>query len=188
MLQQFIAKRSDQEKKVLYIAALFVLLALVDRLFLGPVLERLRTIDDDINQQKTSVVRDLRFLSYKNTILKESEVFNKYFTEKIPDDDVVNAHFLGSVEKLARRSNVNLIKSTPSQSKKKKDYMEYYANLECTGKLGEVVAFMHSINSSEDLMKIVKFNIIPKKGAVDEISSSMVIKKMIVSPNSAPTL
>ena len=180
-IQKFISKLSDQEKKVLYITALIVLVALVDRLFLGPVFERLKTVDDDISQQKSSVSRDIRFLSYKDRILSESQAYSKYFTNKVQDDDVVNADFLSVVERLATRSNVNLVKSNPSESKKKKDFVEYYANLDCSGKLKDVISFMHQINSSDELLKIVKFNMSPKKGAEDEVTASMTVEKFVAT-------
>ena len=181
MLQQFVSKLSDKEKRIFYIAILIVSIAVLDRVFLGPILGKLKDIDDKIAEQKNGIMRDKRLLSYKDKIMKESDVFDKYISKDTADDDLVNAGFLRLVEKLATESKVNLIKSTPAEAKKEKKYLKYYTNLDCSGSFADVVSFMHAINSSDDLLKIVKFNLTPKRGTVDEVNISMSVMKFIIS-------
>ena len=50
-----------------------------------------------------------------------------------------------------------------------------------SGSFADVVSFMHAINSSDDLLKIVKFNLTPKRGTVDEVNISMSVMKFIIS-------
>ena len=183
LLHNFISKLSEKEKKVFYIAVLIVTGAVLDRVFLGPVLDKLKGIDEKIKEQENSINRDNRFLSYKDKIVKESQVFDKFITQNVADDDVVNATFLSTIEKLATQSKVNLIKSTPSEAKKEKKYLQYYANLDCIGALSDVVSFMHVINSSDDLLNVVKFNMTPKRGTLDEVNVSMSIMKLIITPD-----
>ena len=185
-MQQFISKLNDQEKKIFNVTVLFILLACFDRLFLGPVLERLKTVDEEIAHQENSIVRDLRFLSYKNKITKESEAFSKYMVSRIPEEDDISTAFFSRMEKLANQSKVNLIKSNPAQTKKEKDFTEYYANIDCTGALSDVVTFMYAVNSGEDLFKIVQFSMTPKKGTFNEVNASMKIVKLIVSTDTQP--
>ena len=78
MIQKFISNLSGKEKKILYVTIVFVFLAFFDRLFMGPVLEKLSNIDDEISLQEESIVRDLRFLNYKDRIIKEEEIFSIY--------------------------------------------------------------------------------------------------------------
>ena len=157
-----------------------VLLALFDRLFLGRVLDRLSMIDQEIASQKSSIVRDLRILSYKDTVMKEGEIFKKYITKDVPDTDVVNADFLGLIEKLATQSKVNLVKSNPANTNKSDRFIEYFANLDCNGQLEDVISFMHQINATDGLLKIVKFNMSPKRGSDNEVNASMTVVKLVV--------
>ncbi|HPN88792.1 MAG TPA: type 4a pilus biogenesis protein PilO [Candidatus Omnitrophota bacterium] len=177
----FFKKMSDKEKKVLYIAIVLVTLALLDRLLLGPASEKLRMIDEEIKQEEIIIQRDARFLRYKDQILKESESFEKYFTVKAPDNDVINAEFLSIIEKLATQSNVVLAKSNPSKAKVHKQFIEYTAELECSGELKNVISFMYAINTTEDLLKISKFNISPKKGTESDVIVSMTIVKLLIA-------
>ncbi|VAX35341.1 hypothetical protein MNBD_UNCLBAC01-24 [hydrothermal vent metagenome] len=181
MLQKFVSKLSKQEKMVFYITLGVVLVALLDRLFLGPVLAKLKAIDAETAQQKISIEGDLKILSYKNKILQKNKVFSKYFLKDVPDDDVVNAEFLSKVERLATQSKVSLVKSNPSEKRKYKEYVEYYANLDCTGDLKDIITFMHLINSTEDLLKVNKFNMAPKRGTPNEVNVSMTIVKLMMT-------
>jgi len=182
LIHKFYSKLNDQEKKIFFATTLILSLALLDRLFFGPVFQKLKVIDEEISGQEISIKRDLRFLSYKEKIKAESKVFDKYFIKKVLDSDVVNREFLKKVEELASESTVNLVKSNPAEPKKQKDYMEYYVNLDCTGTLENMIKFMHLVNSTEDLLKVIKFNMSPQKGTSNEVNTSMTISKLIMYP------
>lgn len=171
---------SEKEKKVLYIAVVLVTLALLDRLFLAPASEKVKAIDEEIKQQEIVIQRDARFLGYKDKILKESQDFEKYFSAKTADNDVVNAEFLSTIEKLATQFNVVLAKSNPSKVNVNKQFIEYTAELECSGEMKNIISFMHAINSTEDLLKITKFNMTPKKGTEQEVIVAMTISKLLI--------
>lgn len=180
MIQKFYAKLSEKERAVFNVALFIVLLAFLDRLFFGPVMSKINTIDEEISNQKSSIDRDLRILSYKDKIINDNKAFGKYITENLADDDVINAAFLQTVEKLATQSSVNLIKSTPTERKDHKNSIEYYANVDCTGQLKDVVSFMHAINASEDLLKVATFSMTPKRGAANEVNASLTVVKVVV--------
>ncbi len=180
MIQKFISKLSGKEKKILYVTIGVVLMAFMDRLFLGPVTAKLSVLDEDIKTQENSIKRDLRFLSYKDRIIKERKLLNKYYVKKMQSEEEIIAAFLKRIEMLASDSKITLVKVTPTESAQKKGYIEYYASLECTGKLKDVVTFMHLIDSSPELLKIIKFSISAKKASPDEVLSSMTVSKIIV--------
>jgi hypothetical protein len=151
-----------------------------DRLFLGPSLDRLNAIDQKIEQEKVTIVRDLQFLNYREKINADNAALDKYFVEKVQDDDIVNAEFLRSLEKLANKSKVSLVKSNPAVSKKAEWHNDYYANVDCSGALKDVMTFMYMVNTSDDLLKVVKFSLTPKRGADDSVTASMAIMKRVV--------
>ncbi len=176
---------STKEKKIFYIASAFVLLAFVDRLLLGPFINKISLLNDKIKIKKDSVKRDLRILSYKDRILSEKEVFSEYFTENVPDEDVISAEFLSVVERLATETKVSLVKSNPSETITQKKFIEFYADLDCSGEFKDVISFMHAINSTDELLKVVTFTMTPKRGAESKVNSSMKIVKLIISEDMA---
>lgn len=179
-MNKWFSQLSDNEKKVFLVAMFFVVLSFLDFSFFRPAVGKLINVERAIGDQKNSVQKDLRFLTYKDKIMKESELFKKYFTVNVEEDNVVKTEFLSAIEQIASQSKVSLIKSNPSDIKKKKNVIEYYANLDCTGSLENVIKFMHAINATDSLLKIVKVNITPKRGNEQDVNVSMVIMKLVV--------
>ena len=180
MLQKFVSGLSEKERKIFYITAIFVGLALLDRLFLNPVMGHLKTLDKKVADEKSGIMRDRRILSYQDKIEKESAVFSKYFAASVPDDDVVNADFLRLIERLASQSNVSLVKSNPSHTNKGEQLNEYFASVDANGKLQDVMSFMHTVNTTEELLKVTEFNMTPQRGQDSTVKVSMTIVKVIV--------
>ncbi|OGX24717.1 MAG: hypothetical protein A2787_01940 [Omnitrophica WOR_2 bacterium RIFCSPHIGHO2_01_FULL_48_9] len=184
MLQKFYSKLSEKEKKIFYIAFAFVVLALFDILFLRPVTSKLKNIDMEIFERENDLKRDLRLLSYRDRILKEKEAFSSYYTGEVKSPDQAKAEFLQKVEMLATAAKVNLNKIAPSEEKEKRGYIAYYADLDCTGALEDIVRFMHTIDATQELLKVVKVTINGGKPGAKEVSVSMTVVKIILDPKS----
>ena len=184
MLQNFFSRLSPQEKRIFYATVILVVVALFDRLFLGPATARLRSLDDEIKDEESVIKSNLRFLSFKEKILKENAAFKPYFLTKAKTEEEIIATFLKKVEILASEAKVNLIRVNPSDSRQKKGFMEYYANLDCEGALEDVVKFMYAVDTSLDLLKIVKLSMNPKRAGSEEINATMTIVKVIVDDSS----
>ncbi len=166
---------------LLYITVGVVCIALFERLFLGPVFSNLHNIESKIKEQKVNIVRNLRIISYEDQILERFRVFEKYFVNELKSDSDINADFLRTIENLATKSNVKLVTSNASDAIKKDKYSEYYANLDCTGLLKDIVSFIHQVNTADSLLKVVNLDMTPKRGETDEMTASMTIVKMLIS-------
>ena len=180
MIQKFISKLSQNEKKMLVLAGIILLMVFLDRFFFGPSLENLKSIEEDIRDKENSLKRYVRFLSYKDQIFQEREILEKYYAQKQLNPGEIKEIFLNKIEMLAHEANISSIRVTPSEGEKRKDYTEYLANLECLGKFKDILTFMHAIDSSRELMKIVKFSMNTKKAGSDELTVSMAVSKIIV--------
>ena len=158
-------------------------MAVFDYLFVRPTVTKLNSIRQDITKEENLIKQDLRFLSYKDRILKESQSFTSYYTKSIPTEEEIIASFLKKVEILASHSSVTLVKVTPTTGVKEREFIKYSADLECTGKLPDIVRFLHEVNTApDDLLKVVKFKMGSAKADSDDMKSSITIAKMIVSP------
>ena len=185
MIQNFISKLSPKEKKIGYIAAGFFILAVVDLIFIRPTMEKLKILDDEIKEEENVIKRDLRFLTYKDRILKENQDLNVYFSEGAKTEEEIIADFLKSIEILATESSINLIRVNPQDTKQKKGYIQYFADLECDGKLEDAMKFVHKIDVSNDLLKVVKLNLLPKRASADSVSATMTVMKVIVNASAS---
>ena len=167
-------------------ALIIVVAALFDRLLIGPTMSRMDAIDQDIVKEEASIKQDIHLLGYKDKILKESDAYDAYVTKDIPTEEEIISAFLKKLEVLASKANVTIAKVTPSPGVQDKNYMKYQADLECSGKLADVITFMHLLNSSNELTKVVKFNFSSKKADSDEIKAVMTVIKAIVGKNPLP--
>ena len=180
-ITKFIAGLSDLGKKLLIGASILIIIALFDRLLIGPTMSRLSAIDDEIASEEDAIKGDIRFLAHENKILKESKEVDPYLVRTFPPEREIGDALLKKIEMLAGKANVILAKEAPPTGQQEKDYLKYSTDFECSGKLTDVVTFMHLINSSNELMKVVKFNLSSKKSDSDEIKATITVSKIIVS-------
>jgi hypothetical protein len=173
-------KLSDQEKKIFYVALGFISLMVFDLLFLQPATNKIKNLDHDIAQAKSDIKRDVRFLSYQQKIVKEDELYKFYQPDDKKSEEEVIAAFLKTIENLGREAEVVVGKLNPGEAVPKKGYIHYFANVECNGKLENIIKFVHKIDTTTNLLKVVKMNVIAKKTSADEVTVSMKICKLII--------
>jgi hypothetical protein len=179
-LHDFYTKLSSQEKMFLYITLGVIVAAVFDFLFLQPVFSKLKTLDVAIVQTKDDIRRDVRYLAYKEKIFKEQEVYRAYKLDEAKTEDQIFSAFLGAVENFAREVEVNPGKLNPGDVVRKKGYAQYFANMECSGKFENIIKLIHKIDTTPNLLKVVKMNIVGKKSSADEVTVIMKISKLII--------
>ena len=72
LISGFMAGLSDLGKILLTITLIIVVAALFDRLLIGPTMSRIAALEEETLKEEQTIKEDLRFLSYKNKILKEA--------------------------------------------------------------------------------------------------------------------
>jgi hypothetical protein len=186
---QFLTNMTPSQKKIFYVAVFIVVLALFDRLLVGPTMTKLGNIDEAIENEENSIKRDLRFLSYKDRINKESKTFEPYIAATTPREDEVMASFLEKLDQLVTKSGLVLLKNNRSNeqrdpTKESKDYLVYRAELEASGSLEDIAKLLYAIDTSSDFLKVQKLNLAMKKtGDVEEMRAVLTVAKYIVTPS-----
>ena len=178
-LQQFISKLSESEKKLFYIALPIVIVSLYINLLVFPALNSLEVLEEEILQEELSIKSDMRYLTRKDQITREGELLSKFVAKEMLENKDINKNFLSTVEKLAARTKVDIVKSNPTENPSEESNV-YYANVDATGPMGEMIEFMHSINSTDELLKIVRFKLTPKRGQDGHVNVSMTISKLVI--------
>jgi hypothetical protein len=181
-VSEFYNKLSDKERKIFYGAIIALVIAFFDMLFLRPVLSRLDQLDGDIRSTTQAVERNIRFISYRDKIFAEDEIFRQYETDEAKTGEEIIAGFLKTIEGLASETKVSLSRVTPSDVVAKKGFVLYFANVECAGKLEDVITFMHHIDSTNNLLKIVQMNMAGNKASKEEVKVEMKVAKLVIDP------
>ncbi len=177
----FISGLSDLGKKLLIAASILVIVAIFDRLLIAPTMSRIATINADIVKEESVIKEDVHFLTYKNKILKEDQLVEPYLTKNVPTEDEIITGFFKTMGIMATKANITLVKVSPPVGQQEKDYLKYSSDVECSGKLTDVITFMHLVNTSDELMKVMKFNLGSPRADSDEIKATMTIVRIIVS-------
>ncbi len=160
-ITKFYEKLSKGEKRVLLVTFLFVGFAFTDRVIVMPILTTLSTLNQNVRDQETAIKKSMNVLLHKDSIIAESREYIAYSVEaKNAEEEMVG--LLREVESVAEKSGVTLVFVKPGAIKEETDSKKYYTNLECEAPMELVATFFHDLESSDQLIKIEKYQIQPK--------------------------
>ena len=181
-ISNFISKRTPTEKNLLYMTVAISMVAIIYLGAINPALNKIKELDTAIELEKKSVQNDLNFVAYRPNVEAEREEISKYFTT-LKDENKLNSSLQKTLQEIEQETNVNLVKKNPDLPRRDEFYTEYIVNVDCVGDFKDVVAFMHKVNNSDQLLKILKYRLVPKRGAQDQMTVSMTIAKMVIYPD-----
>ena len=185
MISKFISGLTAGEKKILAIAGLFVLFALFDRLLIGLSLGRIKELDESIAKEQDVIRQNMRFLGYRERIVKEAATFKDFYTKDVRSEEEITADFLKKLELMGTQSSVELSKISPAAPEYQKDYVKYFVTMDCSGKLEDITAFVYAINNSKELVKVEKMTLGGNARNVEAVQASLTVSKMIVGADPA---
>jgi Tfp pilus assembly protein PilO len=180
MINKFISELSPAGKKILVVAVVIVLLALLDRLVIGPNLAKLNDINENIIKEETIIKQNMRFLTYRDRIVKEASTFKDFYSKEVRAEEEVIGEFLKKIEMIATQSQVELSKISPAGQDYQKEYIKYLVTLDCAGKLQDITNFIYAVNNSKDLLKIEKMNVAGNTRDIEKVQASLTISRMII--------
>ena len=175
----FVSHLSKRERIIFYITVGILSLIILDRLIIYPVLSKMRSLDEGIGQEKTLIKRDLHILSQKERIIQEAEKYAAYSIQDLSTEEVTTL-LLKEIGNLANKTSVYLIDIKPTGIKEEDVYRKYLVNLSCEAQMEQIISFMYSIEDSNSLLKIEKYNISPKSEDSSIARCSMVISKTAI--------
>jgi len=172
-------KLSNKEKVGMSFAIAFLLIAGTDRLIVNPIRGRFQRVDQAIKINEKQLGHDLRNVHLKKQIEEEFEKYVQY-VERSGSDAEESKKFLGEIESLAQRSNVDLVNIKPQKPKEVDFYKEYSVEIEAEGKIADLVIFLHHINMSVQLLRVETLRLNAKETENKILKSSMLITKVLV--------
>ncbi|MCA9403266.1 MAG: hypothetical protein KC897_05745 [Candidatus Omnitrophica bacterium] len=182
-MSKFLDNMSGGQKKAFYVLVFVVVAGLFYLLYVGPVMKRIHDVEQKIAQKEEEIQEDLAYLSSEADIIKESKQYEQYVSKELKSDDDIGKEFFSSLRTLSQQANVTIEKDSPSDTVRADSYIKYYADLTVSGELRDVVSFMHLLNSTGDLFKIVEFTMTPSRDEDDVVTTSMTVVKLVLKPN-----
>jgi len=178
-MMDFFNKLSKKERIGLSIAVGFITLAVLDRLVIKPIKDKVDRLNHQIQVSEEELRLDLRNLQEKKVISREYEKYTQYVTKAGSDEEEV-AKILAEIEEMARRSNVNLVDITPQAPREIDFYREYAAEIEIMGSMESVVKFLYRLSNSMLLLRAQKLRMTLKGDESKNVAATILVTKILV--------
>ncbi|MFA5147385.1 MAG: type 4a pilus biogenesis protein PilO [Candidatus Omnitrophota bacterium] len=176
-LYAILSRMSKREKTILYAAAFFISLTLLDRMMISPIFNRISSLESEIKEKESNIKKSMRILSQKDKIMSESESYGSVFSQANSEEEEMTS-ILKEIENLASKSSVYLIDMKPGGAKSAGSAKKYIINLSCEAQIEQLTQFMYDIENSSKLLTIEKYQIGPKSKESSVARCSMSISKI----------
>lgn len=178
----FFNKLSKKEKFGIVISAVIISLALIDRVIVIPIKDKLERLDREVIIMEKKLAGDLRNINQKELILTQYNNYSKYIKKAGSDEEEV-AKVLAQVESLARQSGVALINVKPQAFLAKENYKQFQVEIEAEAGMEALVKFLYGLNTSTQLLRADSLRFAVKEKDASRLRAIIGITKLVVSEN-----
>ncbi len=180
-ITNFYSKLAKKEKMTMLIAFFFVMLAVMDRLILGPILVEQKTLEGEVAVKLQTIKRSRRIIAFKDSIVKEYSKYKDYLdTGEKSKEEIVSA-LLREIETIAAEKSITISNIQPGDVHQSPVMDEYETGLECMGKLRNVLEFMQALEESDFLFQITKYSMTPKSKGSDVMKCSISMSRVFIT-------
>lgn len=170
---------SKNELMLLYVAVVFIIAAVFDRMIFHIISLKLRSLDEDIKTQELVIKKDLRTLSQKEKILGLDKQYSNYSVKAKTQEEEISG-ILREIETKASSSQVVLIDAKPSGVTDEKFIKKYAIIVSCEGSLEQLANFISAIETSTKLFAIDNYVIVSRDREKGIVRCSMAISKIVM--------
>ncbi len=174
-----LTKLSKREKLILYAVVVFVACAVTDRLVIRPIGSRFGQLKDEILLQEKLLGKNIMNMDQGKVAINEYKKYVNYLKPAGSDEEEM-AKFLSSIEGFARRSTVYLSSIKPRPIVKTDVYKKCIADVESEANTEALIDFLYQIESSNNLFKVEKIQLIPKTAGSSIIKGYIVVTKILI--------
>lgn len=180
-VETFFSKLSKRERLLVIIAAVLVVLALMDMLVLGPILHHLNSVEGEINRKAAAIRRDLRILSFKEAILEEYAQYVRYMDSGEKSEEEIVAALLRKIETIASEKSVSISNVQPGDVLATSIFRVYKTSIAGQGALMNVLEFMYLLEESDYLFRVTKYELVPKSKGSEIVKFSLDIERVFIT-------
>ncbi|MFH1640545.1 MAG: hypothetical protein ABIA66_01140 [Candidatus Omnitrophota bacterium] len=178
-LSSLIPRMNKRGKRIFYIAVFFVSALFLERLIIYPIYYRIKTFNKEIRDSEAEIKKNLHIVSQKDKISKEKDTYASFLIKAKSEEEEVTS-ILKEIEELANKASIYLEDMKPGGTKAVDSNIKYMLNLNCEAKMEQLIEFMYSIENSNKLFSIEKYEITPKSRDTSIAKCSMSISKISI--------
>jgi len=180
VISSFLSRLSKREKVVVYIAASIFSITLIDRIIFSPLISRTKDLDKRIDAQERLIKKNTHIINQKRVIDKENEIYSTYSVRAASEEEEI-ASLLKTIENFASESEAQIIDIKPRKTTSEGEMTKkYIVDLNCEAPIEKIITFMRRVDSSNLLLRIERFNVIPKSKGSSLLRFNISISKTVV--------
>lgn len=180
ILQSFVGGLSYRERILFYVAVGVIVFSFFYWVMFNPFIKEAKRIEERISIQKNMIRTILKFISRKDIILQDNQLYSDFFLRGVHKEEELIADFLKKIERIGKSNNIAFTNIHPVEKEEYEGYFQYSLTFECEGKLEDLIKFFYSIESLKSAIRIVSFQIAPKNRSENTVKCTGEVVKIIV--------
>ena len=177
---EFFSQRTKGEKTLGFMTAMIVFGALMYGFVIGPILDKINTIDTDISSTRDIIRRDRRILSFKHRIFEEYSKSNSYLDASQKSSEEIVATLLKKIESVSKDHSITIKDIRPGDTEMKPQFKVYKTSMDCEGTLADLLAMMTTLEQSDYLFQITRYTLAPKSKGADILKATFDIARYLI--------
>jgi hypothetical protein len=180
-IEEIFSKLNPGSRVLFIIAVIFVALALMDRLMVGPFTSQMKYMEAESKAQKENIKRSKRVVSFRTGILEEYSKYSTYLdTGEMTQEEII-ASLLRKIETLAGQQSVTVTNVRPGDVEEKSNFRIYKTSIDCEGKLVNVLSFINLLEQSDYMFQVERYTMGPKSKGSDITKCTFDIARILIT-------
>ena len=180
-IEEIFSKLNPQSRILFIVAAVFLALALMDRLMIGPFTSQMKYMEAENKAQKESIKRSKRVISFREGILSEYSKYSTYLdTGEMAQEEIIAA-LLKKIETLAGQQSVTVTNVRPGDVEDKSNFRIYKTSIDCEGKLVNILSFVNLMEQSDYLFQVERYTMSPKSKGSEITKCTFDIARILIT-------
>ena len=180
-IEEIFSKLNPNNRILFITAAVFVALALMDRLMIGPFTSQMKYMEAESKAQKENIKRSKRVASFREGILEEYSKYSTYLdTGEMTQEEIIAA-LLKKIETLAGQQSVTVTYVRPGDVEEKSNFRIYKTSIDCEGKLVNVLSFINLLEQSDYMFQVERYTMGPKSKGSDITKCTFDIARILIT-------
>ncbi|MDD5226701.1 MAG: hypothetical protein PHV97_05940 [Candidatus Omnitrophica bacterium] len=180
-IEEIFSKLNPNNRILFIVTLVFVALALMDRLMIGPFTSQMKYMEAESKAQKESIKRSKRVVSFQGGILEEYSKYSTYLdTGEMTQEEIIAA-LLKKIETLAGQQSVTVTNVRPGDVEEKSNFRIYKTSIDCEGKLVNVLSFINLLEQSDYMFQVERYTMGPKSKGSDITKCTFDIARILIT-------
>lgn len=187
-IEEIFSKLEGNGRILFIVAAIFIALAVTDRLMIGPFTSQMNYMKAESKAQQESLRRSKRVVSFRDGILEEYSKYSTYLDTGEMSQEEIIAALLKKIETLASQQSVTVTNVRPGDVEEKPNFKVYKTSIDCEGRLGNVLSFINLLEQSDYLFQVERYTMGPKSKGSDITKCSFDIARILITAENVADL